>query len=206
MLEATGLSCIRGERVLFRDLAVSAEPGTLLHVTGANGSGKTSLLRILCGLSQPESGDVRWRGRSLREAREAFWQDLLYIGHTNAIKDDLTAKENLEIGCALAGKRVASDEANEALRRFGLTDALRLPARHLSQGQRRRVALAKLALSAALAVWVLDEPFSALDAAATREVEALAAAHLERGGTIVLTTHQAISIPAPRSSLIELAS
>ena len=204
MLEATALSCIRGARALFRDLAFTVEPGTLLHVAGANGSGKTSLLRILCGLSQPDAGEVRWRGRNVRAAREEYWQELLYVGHANAIKDDLTARENLEIGCALSGSKM-SGRTDDALQRFGLGDVMALPTRLLSQGQRRRVALAKLALGAALSLWVLDEPFTALDANATREVETLAAAHLAGGGAIVLTSHQNVSIAAPQLRRLELA-
>lgn len=205
MLETTALSCIRGARALFRDVAFTVEPGTLLHVAGANGSGKTSLLRIVCGLSQPDTGEVRWRGRNVRTAREDYWQELLYVGHANAIKDDLTARENLEIACALSGSNV-SGNTGDALKRFGLGDVVGLPTRLLSQGQRRRVALAKLALGAALALWVLDEPFTALDATATHEVESLAAAHLARGGAIVLTSHQNVSIAAPQLRRLELAA
>ncbi len=205
MLEAAGLECVRGERTLFRDVAFSVERGALLRVVGANGSGKTSLLRLVCALGAPAEGEVRWHGRNVRALREEYWKDLLYIAHANAVKDDLTVQENLQIGCAIGGLNVASTAAHEALERLGIAAYARLPARVLSQGQRRRVALARLYVSAALPLWVLDEPFTALDTGAVAQVQALVGGHLARGGAVILTTHQEVAITAPVSRRLDLS-
>jgi heme exporter protein A len=206
MLEATGLECVRGERTLFRDIAFTLGRGALLRVSGVNGSGKTSLLRIVCGLAQPAAGAVRWQGRNVRALREEYWKDLLYVGHANAVKDDLTAQENLHISCALGGLDLAPGEARDALEHFGIGGCARLPARVLSQGQRRRVALARLFLGATLALWVLDEPFTALDTGAVVQVQSLISAHLARGGTVILTTHQEVAIAAAVVQRIDLSA
>ena len=197
LLEATGLTCVRGGRTLFRDVTFGVTRGALLRVTGANGSGKTSLLRIVCGLALAEAGAVRWCGKDVRNLREMFWSELLYIGHANALKDDLTAEENLRIGAALAGIDVTAARARDALEGFGIGHCAALPARVLSQGQRRRAALARLHLSSARTLWVLDEPFAALDEHAVQHVEALVAEHLAGGSAVILTTHQALSVAAP---------
>jgi heme exporter protein A len=196
MLEGVGLECVRGERTLFRNLDFSLGAGALLRVAGENGSGKTSLLRIVCGLTPPAAGELRWRGENIRALREDYWKELVYIGHANALKDDLTAEENLRIGCRLAGLDANGTGTREALERFGVGRCARLPARVLSQGQRRRVALARLVLSAALPLWVLDEPFTALDVTAVDNLQALIAGHLEQGGAVMLTTHQEVGIAA----------
>lgn len=204
MLEAVGLECVRGERTLFRDVAFTLENGSLLRIAGANGSGKTSLLRIVCGLTPPAQGEVRWRGESIRALREEFWKDLVYIGHSNAVKDDLTALENLEIACTLGGLEIAPGAAYAALDQFGIAACAALPARVLSQGQRRRVALARLAISKRLPLWVLDEPFTALDAAAVGFVQTLISEQLARGGAVVFTTHQEVAIEAAVKLRIDL--
>ena len=196
MLEGRALECVRGERILFRDLDFTLLPGTLLRVAGENGSGKTSLLRIVCGLSPPAHGEVRWNGENIRGLREDYSRQLVYVGHANALKHDLTANENVRIGAAIAGVERSGAEAVQALKRFGVGGCSELPARVLSQGQRRRVALAKLALSAAALLWVLDEPFTALDKAAVEGLEALLAEHLARGGAVMLTTHQEVAVAA----------
>jgi len=184
MLEAIDLRCERGERRLFDSLAFKLEPGTLLRISGANGSGKTSLLRIICGLALPAHGEVRWQRQPIRKLREEYHRQLLYIGHLPAVKDDLTAAENVAVSCALSGARADAGEHRAALERLGLSRCADLPARHLSQGQRRRVALARLAASTDATLWVLDEPFTALDAAAVGLVAQLIAGHLARGGTM----------------------
>ncbi len=196
MLEARALCCVRGERTLFRDVDFKLESGTLLHVAGANGSGKTSLLRIVCGLATPEHGEVRWHGDSIRKAREEYMRHLIYIGHANALKDDLTALENLEFANALAGYAATQADAAAALEQFGVAHCAHLPARVLSQGQRRRVALSRLALAKRGGAWVLDEPFSALDVGAVERLRELIAAHLANGGAVIYTTHQPVDIVA----------
>jgi heme exporter protein A len=194
MLEIADLECARGGRTLFRGRSFSLRGGELLHVAGANGSGKTSLLRILCGLLPPERGEVRWQGTPIRRLREDYSKQLVFIGHAAALKDDLTAGENLRVACTLAGA-AASDAAIEgALKEFGVEKASLV--KQLSQGQRRRAALARLALSAAVPLWLLDEPFAALDAAAARLAGELIATHIARGGMAVYTTHQEAPIEA----------
>ena len=196
MLEAVDLECMRGDRLLFRGIDLSLQPGQLLRVAGANGSGKTSLLRILCGLLQPTGGEVRWNGMPVARQREEFCANLVFTGHLNGLKDDLTALENLSVAAALAGVRVDARGARDGLARFGVAHCADLPAKYLSQGQRRRVALARLALSATVPLWILDEPFSALDAGAVIELELLLAAHLAAAGMVVLTTHQEVNVVA----------
>ncbi len=197
---------MRGERTLFRDVAFSLAAGSLLRIAGANGSGKTSLLRIVCGLTPPAQGEIRWRGENIRVLREEYWKHLVYIGHSNAVKDDLTALENLEIASALGGRSIAPGAAYSALDQFGVAACAALPARVLSQGQRRRVALARLVVSRTLPLWVLDEPFTALDAAAVGFVQTLIGEQLERGGTVVFTTHQEVVIEASVKLRIDLGA
>jgi heme exporter protein A len=204
MLEALDLEATRGDAVLFRGLSFSLAPGALLHVTGANGSGKTSLLRALCGLLLPSAGEVRWKGERIRSLREEYRKCLAYVGHADALKGDLTAEENLEVSCALAGLAVPAARARGALESFGLGARARLPVRSLSQGQRRRAALARLAVSEAAPLWILDEPFAALDAAAVELVRSLAGQHLESGGMLVVTSHQEVGIAAASQSAINL--
>jgi heme exporter protein A len=194
MLEARHLECTRGERKLFRDLSFSLGRGQLLRVAGANGSGKTSLLRIMCGLLAPSAGELRWQGRPIRAEREEYCRNLVFIGHLNALKDDLTALENLRFAAALGGVAAERELTLAALERFGVARCAELPAKVLSQGQRRRVTLARLALSPSVPLWILDEPFSALDVGAVAELERLLAAHIAAGGMVVLTTHQEVQV------------
>lgn len=204
MLEAIGLQCERGERTLFDGLEFKLPEGALLRVAGANGSGKTSLLRILCGLALPAGGEVRWRGEPIRKVREDYHRELVYLGHAPAVKDDLTARENVVISCALGGARVNGATADTALERMGLIRYADLPARHLSQGQRRRVALARLAAGATAKIWVLDEPFTALDALAVTLVVEMITAHLAQGGVAVITSHQEAMLASFTTATIHL--
>jgi len=188
MLEAVDLECARGGRALFRGLSFSLRAGEVLRVAGANGRGKTSLLRILCGLLDPQAGEVRWKGAAIRSLKEDFFKDLLYAGHAAALKDDLTAEENLSIACTLAGSAAAKAEILSALERLEVPRGVFV--KKLSQGQRRRALLARLVLSEARPLWLLDEPLAALDTAAARTVEALIESHVARGGMAIYTTHQ----------------
>ena len=206
MLEVSDLACVRGERTLFTDLSFSLDSGTLLRIAGANGSGKTSLLRIICGLSLPADGEVRWKGEKIRALREDYWKNLVYIGHANALKDDLTAVENLGIGAALAGRTIGDAAALEALDQLGIARCAQLPVRVLSQGQRRRVTLARLIVCKASPLWVLDEPFTALDVAAVSLMERLIGEQLAGGGTIILTTHQEVTIASAAQQRIDLGA
>lgn len=197
MLEAASLDCERGGRSLFRGLSFALEGGELLRVAGANGSGKTSLLRILCGLLSPTAGEVRWQGTPVARLREEFSRQLVYLGHAPAVKDELSAAENLSIACTLAGLAASEAAVREALERFGLP-ANDIPVRRLSQGQRRRAALARLSLSGQIPCWLLDEPFATLDDDAVGVTEALIAQHVARGGGVIYTTHQDTGIGGAR--------
>ena len=197
---------MRGRRRLFSGLNFALRGGDLLRVAGANGSGKTSLLRILCGLLSPVCGKVHWCGGDIRLLCEEYWQQLLYIGHAHAVKGELTAMENLVVSCTLAGVNVSREQALEALSRLGLAGYEALPVKILSRGQQRRVALARLFLSEKIPLWILDEPFDALDAGAVDCVQLLIAQHLAHGGAVVLTTHQEIKIDSPQVQRIELDS
>jgi heme exporter protein A len=194
MLEMRNVACVRGGRRLFAKLDLSLKAGQLLRVTGVNGAGKTSLLRMLCGLQTPEQGELRWQGSRIDELRENFNCQLVYVGHAAALKDDLSALENLLTAARLGGLPASEPVARQALASAGLAGKEGAPARTLSQGQRRRVALARLELAAASALWVLDEPFNALDTAATGWLLGLIERHLARGGLVVLTSHQPVDL------------
>ena len=193
MLDAAGLECIRQGRTLFRSLSFRVEAGERLRIAGANGSGKTSLLRILCGLLPPTAGEVRWQGGTIASLKEEYSRHLVYLGHAPAVKDDLTAAENLHFACRMAGFSV---QCSEALARLGVPADV--PVRKLSQGQRRRAALARLVVSEQVPLWLLDEPYAALDAQAAAIVDALIAGHAARGGAVVFTTHQETGATAAR--------
>ncbi|OAI53747.1 hypothetical protein AYO46_03210 [Betaproteobacteria bacterium SCGC AG-212-J23] len=193
MLEASGLQCARQGRTLFRSLTFSVAAGERLRIAGANGSGKTSLLRILCGLLAPNEGEVRWKGAPIGTLKEEYTKEIVYLGHAPAVKDDLTPAENLEISCKLAGLTVKADAG---LARLGVPADV--PVRKLSQGQRRRAALARLAVSESVPLWLLDEPYAALDTQAAATVDALIAAHAARGGAVIFTTHQETGAGASR--------
>ncbi len=204
MLEAHQIEITRGDRRLFGNLSLALAPGTLLLVTGSNGSGKTSLLRALCGLLLPSAGEVRWQGENIRKLREEYWRRLVYIGHTNALKDELTATENLGVLCALSGVHTSIAQQRQALADFGLAGRERLPAKALSQGQRRRTALARLSLCTTLPLWILDEPFAALDSAAVSHMQSVVGGHLAAGGMVIMTTHQEVPIAAPAVTELNL--
>jgi heme exporter protein A len=194
MLAVRDLACLRGDRRLFRRLALELAPGQWLRVLGSNGTGKTSLLRLLAGLGIPDAGEVLWRGQGIRQHREIYARELLYLGHLPALKDDLTPVQNLQFACALAGQPASAAAVAEALGQFGLARQSGLPCRVLSAGQRRRAALARLALAQAQTLWVLDEPFTALDVQAVAMLCQVIEGHLARGGMAVLTSHQEVPL------------
>ncbi len=204
LISAHALACTRGSARLFAGLELAVGEGELLQVAGANGTGKTSLLRILCGLSEAESGELRWRGEPANRAKDAWRAGLLYLGHRNAVKDDFTPLENLRASAAIAGEALGEDSALRALVDIGLGARLDVPARNLSQGQRRRVALARLLCGTRARLWVLDEPFTALDVRAVAQLAGAMADHLRGGGAIIYTTHQPVDIDAPRRALLNL--
>ena len=193
MLEVIDLACTRGERTLFGGVSFKLAARELLHVAGTNGSGKTSLLRIVCGLGVADAGEVRWRGEPIRTLREAYWRETVYLGHAHALKDDLSATANLLVACTLAGRTA-----------FGLAACMHLPVRALSQGQKRRSVLARLALSAHAPLWILDEPFAALDVDAVTQLEQRILAHVAGGGCVMFTTHQTATIAANITQCIDL--
>ena len=193
MLSAQELACERGERLLFRNLGFELGSGEVLLVRGGNGHGKTSLLRILCGLSAPVAGGVSWRDQPIGTAHEQYGREMAYIGHANGIKDDLTPMENLRIAAALGGRVLDEAAATAALGEVGLSRCLDLPARVLSFGQRRRVALAGLMTAGAL-LWILDEPLTGLDVNGVAMVERMIRDHVVAGGMAVMTTHQPLAL------------
>ncbi|MDP2852366.1 MAG: cytochrome c biogenesis heme-transporting ATPase CcmA [Gallionella sp.] len=193
MLEVSNLACSRGDHRLFSGLSFALRPGQIMQVQGANGSGKTSLLRMLCGFIIPDEGTIAWCGEDARNLDEDYCAELLYLGHLNAIKDELSALENLRISAGLSGIELDEKEALAALRRMGLRGRERLPAKVLSQGQRRRVALARLLTSDAR-LWILDEPLTALDVGAVALIQELVAEHLARQGMVIFTTHQPLQV------------
>jgi heme exporter protein A len=190
VLEASDLHCERSGRTLFRGLSFALKKGEALRIAGANGRGKTSLLRILCGLLAPTAGEVRWDGSPIGSLKEEFSKNLVYLGHAQGLKDELSAFENLMVTWIVAGRGmpVPADSLMEALSKLDVP--MTLPVKKLSQGQRRRAALARLALSRDVPLWLLDEPLAALDEPAARLVEGLIMEHIRHGGSVVYTTHQ----------------
>jgi heme exporter protein A len=188
MLEAINLSCVRDERSLFNNLSFTLSPGEIVQVAGQNGAGKTSLLRILAGLAQPDEGEVHWQGRNTRRNRDWYHQHLLFLGHQPGIKFVLTPFENLAFYQSVSA---SSDPQAlwSALERVGLVGYEDVPVAQLSAGQQRRVALARLWLSSA-PLWILDEPLTAIDKQGVGELMSLFEQHAEQGGMVLLTTHQ----------------
>ncbi len=197
-LELRGLACVRGERRLFAGLQATVVGGELVRVRGDNGAGKTSLLRLIAGLAEPALGQVLWAGEDSRRVREPFQRALVYLGHASGIKDELDPVENLLAASALADEGLSREAACDALRAMGLGERLALECKVLSAGQRRRVALARLLLTRRR-LWLLDEPFNALDPQAVQHLAGAIGRHLAAGGICLYTTHQAVDIPADKA-------
>ncbi len=205
MLEVSKLGCVRGDRRLFSGLDLSLSPGTFLQVTGPNGSGKTSLLRILCGLLAPAEGEISWQGENIRSLGEDYFTAVTYMGHRHGVKDELSAIENLRISNALNGIVVSDERATNVLERLGLGGRESLPARLLSEGQRRRVALARL-LTCNTKLWLLDEVLTSLDKGAVALIRSLIEEHLAGGGIAIVATHQDLALTTGLSKRLELAT
>ena len=197
LLHAEHLECRRGERTLFSGLHFALDPGAIVWVRGANGQGKTTLLRTLAGLSLPEAGTIAWR--EPRPVGRA-----LYLAHANGLKEELTVFESLRFLLVLAGGAPTAPELDAALARFGLASRRAAPVRTLSQGQRRRVALARLAVPGAASTWLLDEPFDALDAGGVEILNTLLVEHARGGGGVVLTSHLPLTIADPVPTTVAL--
>jgi heme exporter protein A len=196
---------VRGDRRLFADLNFSAPAGTLVQVTGPNGCGKTSLLRMICGLLEPAAGKIVWQGENIRTLGEEYFTSLTFLGHRNGVKDELSAIENLRVSSGLNGIEISRQTAVEILREMGLGGRESLSARLLSEGQRRRLALARLAVCNT-ALWVLDEVLTSLDKAAVTLVTSMIEKHLGNGGLAIVATHQELELNTGSLQRIELAS
>ena len=193
MFSVSNLSCSRGDKRLFSGVSFALQPGQWLHLEGDNGVGKTSLLRLACGLSALEQGEIQWQGQPVSQNSDEFRANLAYLGHQLALKEDLTPLENLRADAAIAGRALSLADAKSALVQLGLKGQEHLPVRVLSQGQKRRTALARLWVSSAK-LWILDEPFVALDNAAQNVLSEVINSHLSKQGMVLLTSHQAVSL------------
>ena len=205
MLDATNLECVRGNRRLFKNVSFSMRPGDLVQLIGPNGSGKTSLIRMLCGLLPPTSGEIRWRGTRISALGEEYYSAVTYLGHRHGTKDEFTALENLRVSSGLSGCEITHEQAMDVLTRVGLNGRENLAARLLSEGQRRRLGLARL-LVRQTSLWLLDEVLTSLDEAAAESIKLLMVEHLDKGGMAVVATHQELDLSVNNFQRIELAS
>ena len=203
LLTATQLACRRGTRLLFKDLDLEVNPGQIVWVRGQNGRGKTSLLRLAAGLASPEHGQVLCDGVNVRRS-SPYLERLVFVGHANALKDDLTVSEALEFLLRIHARPCANAVVQAALERLGMQSRRNAMVRTLSQGQRRRVALARLAAADPASLWILDEPFDALDVDAIERVNALLIEHVRRGGSVLLTSHLGVSAAMLRPIEVDL--
>jgi heme exporter protein A len=202
-LSFSKLGCTKGGRQLFKDVNCELVAGQWLYVTGANGVGKTSLLRMVCGLATVDEGSILWNNTPIQKQPETYRQDLCYLGHLNALQESMTVDENLSFTSTLGGLAPSQPQRQGVLTRFGLRGRSKQLVRHLSQGQKRRVALSRLALSPAR-LWVLDEPYVAMDEGGIQMLADLIARHLADGGLAVLTSHQRVPIGDKPAQLLEL--
>ncbi len=193
ILEVTELECTRDDRCLFHALSFSLAASEVLQIEGPNGSGKTSLLRILCGLRQSDAGTVLWQGERLSEVREDYYANMVYIGHLPCIKGDLTVAENIRALLDTRSQTAAADVIDDALIQVGLNGFDDVPGKALSSGQRRRILLAFILLAKAR-LWILDEPLTALDVQGVALMESMILAHREAGGSVIFTTHHGMAL------------
>lgn len=200
MFEAQALECIRDDRLLFSELSFTVGEGEVLQIEGPNGSGKTSLLRIICGLRLPESGQVNWYGESIRGNREDYYANMVYIGHLPCIKGDLTVMENIRSLLDARSQTLGNDVIEAALAKVGLASYEDVPGKALSSGQRRRILLAFVHLSQAK-LWILDEPLTALDVQGVALMESMILEHREAGGSVVFTTHHGMQLDCEMRSV-----
>ncbi|WFB47368.1 cytochrome c biogenesis heme-transporting ATPase CcmA [Vibrio coralliilyticus] len=190
MLEVSQLTAIRDERILFESLSFTINSGELVQIEGRNGTGKTTLLRIVTGLGDRDSGEIVWNGENIESNRDAYHQDLLFLGHQTGVKRELTAYENLRFYLNIHSRNpVVKETIYSALMKVGLVGREDVPVAQLSAGQQRRVALARLWLSDHK-LWILDEPLTAIDKQGVKVLESLFLSHAEDGGIVILTTHQ----------------
>ncbi|EDP59184.1 cytochrome c biogenesis heme-transporting ATPase CcmA [Vibrio sp. AND4] len=203
MLEVSNLTAIRDDRVLFENLQFEIKPGELVQIEGRNGTGKTTLLRIVTGLGDREEGIIKWKGEEVEKSRDVFHQDLLFLGHQTGVKRELTALENLRFYQSIHNHRSSEEDIFSALAQVGLAGREDVPVAQLSAGQQRRVALARLWLSNQI-LWILDEPLTAIDKQGVKVLESLFARHADNGGIVVLTTHQDMFANSPKLRKIKL--
>ncbi len=204
LLQVNNLSCVREDRTLFEHLSFTVSPGDLVQIEGPNGVGKTSLLRLLTGLSQPFSGEVLWNGENIRACRDEYHASLLYLGHQPGVKAALTPFENLTFYQRLHHSAQTESDVWQILARVGLAGFEDNPTGQLSAGQQRRVALARLWLCNQPSLWILDEPFTAIDKQGVKVLEQLFLAHADRGGMVILTTHQDLTLMLGRLKTLSL--
>ena len=206
-LSAVKLSAERQDRWLFKDISFSIEPGLVFHLKGANGCGKTTILRILCGLTTADSGEVKWGDKPISKQHDEYHTQLSYVGHTDGIKQDLTVEENLKVAAVLAqGKQQQPKQIDlgDTLRKVGLHHRKYTFAHSLSAGQRRRLALARCLLNDT-SIWILDEPLTALDTQGVALVEELINEHIQRNGIAIITSHQRLDVNDANYQVLDLS-
>lgn len=200
MFEAQSLECVRDDRLLFSDLSFSLAEAEVLQIEGANGCGKTSLLRIVCGLRLPEDGEVLWRGEAIRSNREDYYANMVYIGHLPCVKGELTVLENVRALLDTRSLTVTDVVIEAALAKVGLASYEDVAGKALSSGQRRRILLAFVELAQAK-LWILDEPLTALDVQGVALMESMILEHREAGGSVIFTTHHGMQLDCEMRSV-----
>lgn len=196
---------MRGDRRIFRGVSFTLNPGTYLQLTGPNGSGKTSMLRILSRLLQPSEGQVKWQGAEISSLGEDYYSSITYLGHRHGTKDELTAAENVQIAAGLSGIKIDDGAIRDALAKVGLAGRESLATRLLSEGQRRRISLARLFISNTK-LWLLDEILTSLDKSSVMLVRSLIEGHLANGGMTIVATHQELELSKGQTQRLELAT